>query len=364
MRSDSSLRDQKTMNILKTLFKKGDIVTKSHAVLPQFYTPIFKGAGHCPLVHRCIKIIALNTASIKLVAPEGTLSEEVLASPNPNESIGNILEKVVSSLYVAGRAYLIFRPQSKHMYCLDSARVKEEFGELGQIKGYSYYTPKGREFEYIQSNGQCNVLQIKYYDPFNKGLSPCDVVQDSVKLYSSISRSGQAFMDNSARFSGSLIVNADNLTDEEMDDLRKALSDRIGVDNAGKAIILNGNSMRWEQVKTNAKEADYTAIQAFVAREIMQGLGVPPIMLGLADTGFQHYREARLHFWEDTILPLANQLTSSIGRWLGLCCEEDVTIKLNLLDIPALADKIDHRIKIVSHASFISDEEKRKFCGI
>ena len=356
------------MNIFKKIIWKRQ---KSPPVIPanlELVNPIFANpiaynvVAYNPIVYRCIKLIAQNIAGIPIVIPDEGIVRQILLRPNHQEDWQQIMEKLVSNLMVHGRTYMQFIGDDS-VHILDQNLVKVERNEFGIDVGFSYNTIQGRQFEYIQQDGHCNILQIKYYDPFNKNLSPCSIVQKAVNLYNSITVSNQALMDNSARFSGALIINGNNIDESDIEHIRKSIDDKVGCGQAGRAIILQGD-MRWEQMKINATDCDYTNVQTFVAREIMQGLGVPPIMLGLADTGFQHYKEARLHFWEDTLLPLSKYIWGSIAKWLSKCLQEEVVFKLDLHEIPAFADKMHQKIQIIANAPFLSDKEKRDFCGL
>jgi len=357
------------MNILKALFGKQP-AHKSVGPPPTRYMPQLMRTNHetsnrNPIVYRCIKLIAQNIASIPIIPPENIKVAKLLRQPNSTEEFSSLIEKVVSALFVHGRIYLLLR-EPEQLQLLYPYQVTEQFNELGLLCGYSYTTMKGTKFEPITPEGCCNVLAIKYNDPFNRSttpLSPCELINESVKLYNSITACNQAIMDNAARFSGALIINGNHINEYEIENIRKSLEEKTGYYQAGKTIILQGN-LKWEQMKINAADADYTKLQEFVAREIMQGLGVPAPMLGLNDTGFHHYKEARIHFWEDTLLPLARQIFGALSKWFSTHCKEEIRLQLNLKEVPAFADKVDNRIQIMAMSNFLTDEEKRNFCGL
>lgn len=320
-----------------------------------------------PVVYRCIKLIAQNIASIPIVF-DGEVPDKVkmvLQRPNYNEDFGQMMERMVSSLLVDGNTYLLLTGHDEEeflVYTIDPKYVTSLTNESGAISGYSYTTAKGKRVELIDHGGRSKILHIKYLNPFGSEQSPCQVVAESVRLYNSITKHNQALMNNAARFSGALIVNG-HMTDNQKQSLREEVDAKIGYRNAGHVAILQGD-IRWEEMKANVRDADYTSGQTFVAKEIMQVFGVPPTMLGIHETGFNHYKEARLHFWEDTLLPLARYILAALQKWLSCWAEQDLNLRLDLHDIPALADKIDRRISSIAEISFLSDEQKRRICNL
>ena len=354
------------MNIFKAFFRKKtqhqSIGPPVSRYIPQLIQSNAEILNKNPIVYRCIKLIAQNVASIPIITPENIKVAQILRQSTNNEEFASVIEKVVSALFVHGRVYLLLREQAQ-LQILYPHQVSERFNESGAICGYTYCSNKGSKFEPIGLDGCCNILPIRYNDPFNRNLSPCELIHQSVKLYNSITVCNQSIMDNSARFSGALIINGNHITEYEIESIRKSMDEKIGYSQAGKTIILQGD-LKWEQMKINAADADYTKIQEFVAREIMQGLGVPAPMLGFNDTGFHHYKEARIHFWEDTLLPLARHVFGTLSKWFSMHCQEEIQLKLNLREVPAFADKVDTRIQIIGSSTFLTNEEKREFCGL
>lgn len=69
------------------------------------------------------------------------------------------------------------------------------------------------------------------------------------------------------------------LTDQQRDIAEKKLADKIGSDNAGKPLILEGGT-DWVQFTLNPEDAQMLESRGFSVEEICRFFGVPPVMIG------------------------------------------------------------------------------------
>ncbi|MBX9697540.1 MAG: phage portal protein, partial [Alphaproteobacteria bacterium] len=98
--------------------------------------------------------------------------------------------------------------------------------------------------------------------------------------------------------------------------------------------------------------------------EIAMAFGVPPMLVGVpGDATYSNYREARLHLWEDTILPLLDYLTDELNRWLVPLFGDDLKLSYDIEGIPALAERRHETWQKLEHVSFLSTNEKREAIG-
>ena len=330
--------------------------------LSNWYAEIVKN----PIIYRCIKLISQNIASIPIMVDEDAdpFIKSALKRPNPSQDMHQLLQKIVSHMLVDGEVYLLHTMDDGEccIYAVEPQNVQQITNEFGLVTGYSYLTTKGQRVEKVQRDGYCKILHLKYANPFGTNESPCKVISNSVELYNAIVVHNQALMNHAARFSGALIVNG-HMTQEQKQRLREEVDAKVGARNAGHVAILQGD-IRWEAMKANVRDADYTEGQSAVVRTITSIFGVPPIMLGIMDAGFNHYREARLHFWEDTLMPLAKDIVMSLERWLNYYTSSPLNLRLDLKDIPAFAEKTHKRLISLAAVDFLSNEEKRQMCGL
>lgn len=101
------------------------------------------------------------------------------------------------------------------------------------------------------------------------------------------------------------------------------------------------------------------------AREIAIAFGVPPMLMGIpGDATYANYQEANRAFYRLTVLPLVQRVTAAVAQWLSVFTDEDVELRPDLDQIPALAAERDQQWARVGAAQFLSDTEKRVLLGL
>jgi HK97 family phage portal protein len=213
-----------------------------------------------------------------------------------------------------------------------------------------------------------DILHIKYYNPLNDwyGLSPLQVAIHSIDQHNAISKHNLSLMQNGGRPSGCLILKGgmENMTDEQREKLRADVRHVYsGTANAGKIMVLEG-SFEWKDMGLSPKDLDFTSGKNVTSREIALTFGVPPELLGIdCNASFINKKEARLHLWEDTILPLAERIRQDLNYWLQKKFDCNCKIMLDLDAIPALTAKREILWNKISDATFLTQNEKRKLLG-
>lgn len=327
--------------------------------------------GKNPVVNRCIDLLATSVASIPLLVKGGEVADLVrgaFEAPNGEEDVSRFFHKLVSRLMIDGAAYVLVAPSERiNMYVLPKSAVTVVKNEQGKKVGYSYKSVSGEQKVMQDEFGRCDLFEVQYSCPF--GASPCEVVGKSVKLYNSMVAKNQSIIDNSALFSGFFAFkNAvdSHLSKEDLESLRNDINKKVGERNAGYAPILPPG-MEWEQLKyTDAY--DPTNLQVYVTMEIAQVFGVPSVMLenGRRTAAFSvNYKEARLHFWEDTILPLLKRITTAFEYFFrNRFLDNDISIEPDLSKVHVFSDKNIEKMLALDRVGFLSVEEKRKLSGL
>jgi HK97 family phage portal protein len=179
----------------------------------------------------------------------------------------------------------------------------------------------------------------------------------------------QSIIDNSALFSGFFAFKKSpdsRLSKEDLETLRNDIDKKLGEKNAGYAPILPPG-MEWEQLKY-ADAYDPTNLQVYMTMEIAQVFGIPSVMLenGRRTAAFSvNYKEARLHFWEDTILPLIKRITSAFEYFFRKrFLDDEIWIEPDLSKVHVFNDKNVERMLALDKVGFLSMEEKRQLSGM
>ena len=358
-------------------FHTSENVTKSrnfdyyldHLVLDNKNTQSYKNNV---VVHRCVDLISQSAAHVHLLAyVQDKKSEKlsrILHKPNHLNSGSVFFEKVIAHKLLFGNSYIMMTKASE-MFVLHPNSVDISV-EQSRITGYKY-TANDKTYFYSldHMSGKSQVLHIKNYNPYSEiyGISNLDAAQSAIELHNQAMQWNNALLQNGARPSGALVMKGDNayLSDEQFSRLKAQLSEKYsGAANSGKPILLEGG-LDWKEMSISPKDMDFIESKSSAAREIALAFGVPPQLLGIAgDNTYSNMQEARLALWEETIIPLLDNLTDSLSTWLSSLMNNEVRIEFDKESISALAERRENIWAKISAANFMTINEKRAIIGL
>lgn len=315
---------------------------------------------------RAINLIASGIASIPMYVKNKDQSKnegltKLLSHPNSDQGRSSFMTSVVSYLLLAGNAFIY--SDGDQLYCLRSDRVRLVFNDAKTaVKSYVYEVDGARVPVDLE-----DILHIKFFNPTDDwfGFAPLRSAMYAIDQYNEMSKHNLSILQNGGRPSGCLILkDCKNLDEEVREEMRERLREiYAGSKNAGRIMLLEGG-FEWHEMGLSPKDLDFAGAQNTISREIVQAFGVPPILVGIhGDSSFNNYREARAHFWEDTVLPLAELIRTQFTDWLQKRYQTDCEIFFDLDSIPALAAKREKLWEKVSKADFLTTNEKREILG-
>lgn len=154
------------------------------------------------------------------------------------------------------------------------------------------------------------------------------------------------------------------LAPEQYARLKQELEEQIeGAMNAGRPLLLEGG-LDWRAMSLSPSDMDWRAGRDTVAREIALAFGVPAQLIGLPDSQtYANYKEARLAFYEDSVLPLAYGLRDALNNWLVPMFGDDLRLDYDLDAVSALSPRREALWERISKADFLTAEEKRQAVG-
>lgn len=365
------------INDRKMLFKQSswdDVI-----MLPR-YDPLSLMKSNV-VVYRCISLIARSVASIKwnlktlqtnhnqkenILNSETTELEYLIDSPNPTQCRVAFIENLVTNMLLFGKGY-IYRTgtQFQSWQVLKSEHVHMECCKNGVPKAYIYHNGQEKITVPINtSTGYSDILHIQLTtaDVMYDGTSPCTVISKVVEGYNLVTQHNISILKKGGRPSGMLVVNKDDLSLEKFQELEENIRNwNVGSSNAGEVLVTTSDC-QWKEMGLKPIEANFSQWQHGAAREIAQVFGVPPMLIGIpGDATFANYKEARAHFWADTIIPLMEKICSALNVWFFN--QKNVQICTDTSTVEALeAKKIDVWAQ-VDKINFLTLEEKRAYCG-
>ena len=340
------------------------------------------------IAHRAITLVASGAASIgfKLFDCGGAdgarcnLAQHpflsLLKHPQAGTSGRSLIECLVSQRMISGNAYILAvgaddeAPSELHLLRPD--RMSVIAGKNGYPVAYRYMVGNDyTDYQIDSVTGRSRILHLKAFHPLNDyyGLSPMEAAAYSIDMHNQANGWNQSLMQNSARPSGALIVKGQGdspsrLSEDQYYRIKQQVDEQFsGAANAGRPLLLEGG-LEWKEMGLSPREMDYIQAKHSAARDIALAFGVPPQLLGIpGDSTYSNLAEARLALWEQTILPLMQQVCDGFNGWLAGYYPSNLELALNVDGVSALALRQEKLWARVEKASFLSDEEKRELVG-
>ena len=106
---------------------------------------------------------------------------------------------------------------------------------------------------------------------------------------------------------------------------------------------------------------DFLNAKHSCARDIAMAFGIPSQLLGIpGDNTYNNLVEARLSMWEETILPMVDNMIKSLNNWLVPMFDNNIMLYYNKEKISALSTKQEQYWNKIASADFLTDDEKKE----
>ena len=336
------------------------------------------------VANRCINLLADSASAVKykLFSCRNNSKTEIMNhpildliyKPNTLDSTQVFFKKVYISKILSGNAYIrCIKDQYDQPIALEELRPDKMTVLVSKdnvnILGYKYQVTNKKHINMMFKHNQCDVLHIKNYHPMNDfyGLSQVESAANSIEQHNQASNWNQALLQNGAKPSGALMLkgNKEALTEEQFDRLKQQFEQNYcDSSNAGKPLLLEGG-LEWKEMSLSPKDMDFIAAKNNSAREIALAFGIPPQLLGIpGDNKYSNYVEAKLSFWEETIIPLVEEMLCHLSTWLNKHFKTyNLRIEIDQTKINALSGNQDKLWNKITKADFLSNDEKRNLLG-
>lgn len=328
------------------------------------------------VANRCISSIAEAIASVPLTYFQGdteltnTPIKALLDNPNPSQTYSEYVEAKVGYLMISGNSYeegvTASRNEVRELYNLRPDRMKIVPGSDGTASAYVYEVGGQKvKWDLDIAGGIIPVLHSKLFNPTDDwyGQAPIEAGAYAIDVHNECMAHIQALLQNSAKPSGALVTKeGQSLSDENYNRLKLQMEEQYqGAKNAGRPMLLEGG-LDWKPMGLSPNDMQIIETKNSAARDICLAFGVPPMLIGIpGDNTYSNYSEARLAFWEDTVIPLLNRI---LGDWQGWLAEPmGVTIKPDLDQIPAIVEKREKLWAMLQDSKVLTVNEKREAMG-
>ena len=316
--------------------------------------------------YRAINLISKGIASIPLSATCNhkidAEVEQLISNPSTTHSKNSFIESIVNYLMISGNAY-VYWSSDNELQVLRPDRMKIVPNEKHNAVSHYIYSVNSKNY-HIERDA---ILHIKMFNPLNDwyGVGPLQIAMQAIDQYNEMSKHNIAILQNGGRPSGCFIIDKSVvLTDEELKELQKNVREvYAGSNQAGKILFLHGG-LEWREMSMSPRDMDFESGRNLAIREIAQAFGIPSILLGMEnDASFNSYKEARLNFWEDTIIPLAEHIRDEFSKWLSKHFGRNIQLHFDWDSVHALIPKREALWNKISSADFLTIDEKRQILG-
>lgn len=301
---------------------------------------------------------------------------KLLSKPNPVTGGAEFFESVYSYKLISGDCFILKVKDEKgniaELHTLRPDRVEVVAGKTILPVAYLYGQGNNKKvFRVDEQTGYSEVLHMKNFNPSDdwRGMSQLEPAGYSIEIHNMSALWNCSLLKNGARPSGALIIKSNPtgypLEDEVLEALRKEITEKFAsAASAGKPMLMEGD-VEWKEMCLTPKDMDYLEAKNSAARDIALSFGVPPQLLGIkGDSTYNNMQEARLAFWEDTVLPLVDKTIDALNNWLVKEFDQRLFLAYDKTNISALSGKVESLWQRVNGSGFLSDDEKRAMVGI
>jgi len=230
-------------------------------------------------------------------------------APNGNTTAFDFIQTMEVLRNTYGNAYAIKKygagMEIESLYILDPTRVEPAIDEKSQELYYKITAPTGTYYVH-----NYEIIHVKHISTSVKGISPIDVLRDSISFDSNIRRISVEQMDNAIKASYALKIGA-NISSEKKAEYKKDFEDFYSK-NGGVIILETGfglDRLNPEFIDTKLFDAEKVTMS-----RIALVFGLPPYKFGAESRAGNE--EQSIGFVQDVILPTARQYELEFNRKL------------------------------------------------
>lgn len=338
------------------------------------------------IVFKCVSLIATACAGIEweLYQGKGAKKREIedhplldlLAKPNPMQAQSSFFEYLVAYLKLTGNSYVetvkIGRGEVRELWPVRPDMMKIIPGANGFPAFYQFTSNQNsKKWPVNPIDFTSDIMHVKTFHPANDwyGMSPIEAAMLSVDAHNASSKWNIGLLQNSATPAGVLQMKTTEgnpngtLTEEQYERIKNEFENaHMGAKNAGRPLILEGG-LNWTSISMNPKDLEFMKGREMTAGEIALVFGVPMEMLGMGQKTYSNYAEARMAFYEETVLPTLDMVRDELNRALTPLFGDQLCLEYDPDDIEALAPKRNAVFTMIQNANFITQNEKRAMTG-
>jgi HK97 family phage portal protein len=301
--------------------------------------------------------------------------------PNPMQDTSSFVESLVGFKNIAGNSYIEantgaddtnFNKPPLELWPARPDRMKVIPGNMGYPIAYEFSNGSNKKIWPVnQVDLKSRIMHWKTFNPTNDwyGLAPLEAAMLQLDQNNAGQKWNLALLQNSSTPSGVLQMKVSDsnprgeLTSEQYGRLKSEFeTSYTGARNAGKPMIIEGG-LSWQSISLSPKEMDFLKGKEVTATDLFLIFGVPPELVGMGVKTFANYKEARLAFYEETVLPTMDSLKGAINAWLTPQFGDNLYLDYDRDDIEALSVRRAEKYTSLAAVDFLTTNEKRLQVG-
>jgi len=330
------------------------------------------------IAYRCVSEIAKAVATVPVLpyrnnvelARESVVRKR-LARPNPLQGWQSFVAEFVSYHRIAGNTYLeVVAPPGRppqELYALRPDRMEIKAGTNGFPSAYIYTVgSEKKRFDVDYVSLRSDILHWHTFHPLDDylGLSPISAAAYSIDQHNEANAWNTRLIRNDCRPPGTFKAPPGlSLKKGDREDLEKRINDKYaGPENAGKVLVQAG--FEWTPMGFSPHDMDWLNAKHTSARDVCNAFGYPPMLLGIpGDNTYSNYKEARLALYEDTVIPLTEEMIGELNNSVVPRFGPGIELRPDWDAVSALSERRAAKWDRIDKATFLSPNEKREELG-
>jgi HK97 family phage portal protein len=302
---------------------------------------------------------------------------DLIARPNPWQGTSEFVQNSIGFKLITGNRFLLLTRLDIGMNAgnvvslvnlpPDDVAVESD-GTLFGVSGYKLQV--GQTIDLPKEA----IIHSKYWNPnitttgdHLKGLSPLAAGERhldrsektenrSVTMLKNAGAAGMVFNKTIAEHGGGWTEDQARQTKEKLH------TEVLGLDNAGKIAVANGD-LGYIEFGKNAQELGLLELEKYSLQQICNIFNVPYVLLNADNSTYNNIQEAKKELITMAVVPELAALRDDFNAIAALYKEKDIYVDYDLTVFPELQEDLEKTMRIMKESYWIKPNEKRIAMG-
>jgi len=293
---------------------------------------------------------------------------ELLAKPNPEDSLYSFLFKLDLFLEITGDSYIYIQKNAlgvpERLDVLYSQFVNIQTDGRNKIIKYNYGASVNGEYK--TSFTPEEIIHIKFFDVADilYGISPYMACARSNGLIDSSTLFEEALSRNLGVPSGVLKYNSERISEDDRTVIESKWQKKFASSGRAGKLLVTDTDTTYTPIGTSPRDMNFMEGRRWSRETIFSCYGIPQALLITEGVNRSNYTQASIEYHYNTILPRLQLISQTIGRELAKSSisKEDIIIEFEK-DAPIDNELIIQKAKLLADKNAITPNELRQALG-